>query len=93
MSYFDEPFRTIACAARMRDWATIDAVLEDLRVQGRIGVIRGFSDARKRLGLEPPPPALHAPDPVTIHDLPSREGIEIIGAEGDSRRWRKRKAA
>jgi hypothetical protein len=31
---------------------------------------------------------------VTIHDLPSLDGVEIVGTgEGEARRWQKRKAA
>lgn len=85
----DKPMRTIACAAKLRDWATIDRVLEDQRLRGKMAVILGFTDARRELGTE----ARHelaSPDPVTIHDLPSREGIEICRGFADT--WR-RKAA
>lgn len=93
MSYFDEPMRAIACAAKMRDWDTIDAVLEDQRAQGRMTVFNGFADARKRLGLEPPLPALETPEPVTVHDLPSLDGIKIVGGEGETHKWEKMWAA
>jgi hypothetical protein len=91
---FDDPWRAIAKAARLRDWATIDAVLEDKRLAGSTSVRRGFSDARKALGQEPTLPTLPAPEPVTIHDLPSREGLIIEGKPDttEARVWR-RKAA
>lgn len=101
MAYFDDPIRAIAKAAKLRDWATIDAVLEDLRVCGRVSVVRGFIDARKALG-EPGLPALDRPEPVTIHDLPKRHGkpvtpegqeVEVTGLEGQGLKWRPKKAA
>jgi hypothetical protein len=94
MTYFRDRMRALTCAARLRDWETIDAVLEDYRVCGNASVLAGFADARKILGQEPPLPALDAPEPVTIHDLPNLDGIEIVGTgEGDTRRWQRKKAA
>lgn len=69
--------REIACAARMRDWSAIDRALDDLALLGRESVMRGFNDARKRRGGEKLPP-LDRPNVVTIHDLPSRDGVEIV---------------
>lgn len=86
MSQFDDPIRSIARAAKLRDWDMIDAALEDLRLCGRMSVIRGFQDARdERL------PSLSSPDPVMISDLTDREGVEIDERYG-APKW-KRKAA
>lgn len=97
----DDPIRTIAYAAKMRDWDMIDAIISDRCACGHMGAKRGINDARKTLGLDAPLPALDRPAEVTIHDLASREGIEVIGRKGDikrgqpgdSRKWRRRNAA
>lgn len=81
--------RTIARAAKQRDWDAIDRVLEEQRLCGNQSVMRGFRDADKPDQL----PSLAKPSLVTIHDLPSLDDIEIVGGEGDSRKWRKKKAA
>ncbi len=86
-----DKMRRIARATKQRDWETIDAVLEEQRLLGNSSVMAGFRDA---LGHSTRLPPLDAPDPVTIHDLPSLNGVEIVGrGEGETRRWRKRKAA
>lgn len=86
MAHFDEPWRAVACAARLRDWAAVDAVLEDLRVQGRFPVMRGFQDAAKQQGDEQTLPRLDKPDPVTIHDLtPEERGRAVIDPGTDGR--------
>lgn len=94
MSYFNNPWRALACAAKLRDWGQIDAILADKALCGNDAVRRGFTDARRKLGQEPLLPALSAPEPITIHDLPSLDGIEIVGTgEGQLRKWRTKKAA
>lgn len=89
----DDPFRTLACAARLRDWGAVDVILEDQRAKGSLSIRRGFNDARKALGQEPRLTPVHDPQAVTILDLPSREGVEIVGKLGDTHKWRKRNAA
>lgn len=87
--------RQIARAAKLRDWSIIDAQLEERRLRGDSSVIAGFRDARVEKGEESSglPPLLR-PDPVTIHDLPSLDGIEIEGrGEGETRKWRRKRAA
>lgn len=82
MPAFDEPMRAIAKAAKERDWATIDAVLEDRLRLGNRSVMRGFSDARGDAL-----PRLDQPDPVMLADLPSREGITVTAKHGTPQ-WR-----
>jgi len=81
--------RQIARATKLRDWSVIDALLEEQRLRGNSSVIRGFRDARIERGEETSGlPPLDKPNVLTIHDLPSLEGIEIIGnGEGSIRRW------
>lgn len=94
MNYFatKDTTRQIARAAKLRDWSIIDAILEEQRVCGNLSVTKGFRDARQELGQDPRPiNQLDTPEPVTIHDLPSLEGIEITGMhEGEARRWRRK---
>jgi hypothetical protein len=94
MSYFSDRdmTRTIAQAAKLRDWSAIDAVLEEQRLRGNSSVISGFRGARLKLGTEQPAlTGLPAPSPVTIHDLPSLDGIEITGTgEGSIRTWHRK---
>lgn len=90
MNHLDEPWRALAKAAKLRDWALVDAVLEDRRVRGFTDVRRGFADARRELGQEEPLAPLDAPNVVTIHDLTpiERESVKIVGTrEGDSRQF------
>lgn len=90
MTYFDDPWRSLAKAARQRDWATIDAILDDRLRLGNVSVMRGFGDARLEAGEEVRT-KLETPDPVLISDLPSREGIEVY--DELSPKWRRKEAA
>lgn len=89
MPYFNEPWRSLAKAAKLRDWETIDAVLADQKVCGRSAIIQGERDALRELGKEPQLPPLKTPEPVTIHDLSDddRARAKIIGVEGDTHRF------
>lgn len=94
MPYFDEPWREIAKAAKLRDWATIDAVLEDRKLRGNAQVARGQRDARRELGEEPALPQLERPEPVTILDLSPDECATVeIDNSGFASRYRTKKAA
>lgn len=79
--------REIACAAKMRDWDAVDRALEEMRLDACEAVMRGFADARFKMKLEEPMPALDRPSPVTIHDLSpeDRARAKIRGTEGDIR--------
>lgn len=90
MSSF-ENIRQIAKAAKQRDWDSVDRALEDMRMCGSMAVIRGYADARKDAGERLP--ELVAPDPVTILDLPDRDGVETHQkAPGYAMKWRKKAA-
>jgi hypothetical protein len=102
VTYFDDPWRALAKAAKLRDWETVAAVLEDRKMAAgggvRDSVLRGQADARRETGEAERLPALEAPEPVTIHDLSAeqRARVEIVN-EGSSKmalyRYRPKKAA
>lgn len=84
----DDRIRTLARASKLRDWTTVDAVIEDMRLGGNISVMRGFGDARRALGEEQPLPRLAAPDPVLLLDLPSRDNVKVVVEHG-TLKWKK----
>ena len=90
---YNEDWRMIAKAARLRDWAAIDAVLADKAACGSENVIRGFNDARKVLGQEPPLPALAEPAPLTIHDVDPAKYDIVDRYEGSGGFIRPKRAA
>jgi hypothetical protein len=79
----DNRMRSIAYAAKKRDWLIIDMVLDDARACGSDSVRRGFADARRELGQEPRLTPLESPEPVTIHDMtPDQRAAVVIVNEG-----------
>lgn len=85
----------IARASSRRDLAAIEFALDGLTGGFSEAVSRGRARADREAGRDSLP-RLVAPDPVTIHDLPSRDGIEIYkegGHPDGSRKFRERKAA
>jgi hypothetical protein len=69
----DNRMRSIAYAAKKRDWLIIDMVLDDARACGSDSV----------LGQEPRLTPLESPEPVTIHDMtPDQRAAVVIVNEG-----------
>ena len=77
----DRPMMTIACAARRRDWAAIDAALADQHARCSPAVIDGFALADRLMGRDSLP-KLDRPDPVTIHDLSPDERARAVIKSG-----------
>lgn len=79
----------LACAVRQKNFERAEEALSV--ISARCGHSRAIAKGR-RDAVPHAPTLLDVPNVVTIHDLPSREGIEIVGEVGWSRTWRRQGA-
>lgn len=84
MTKMSELMQELACAVRKRDFEAAESALSI--ISARFGYERAISRGRYAARSHPPT-LLDEPNVVTVHDLPSRDGIKIVKDCGVNK-WR-----